>query len=282
MQEEKKSISQWKAFKTFMRRYLVFLLIIWVVVFWINKSLSIFAWANYLNSFFSINDQTFFTKPVSWNTLGEVKQQVMVSSLDNILEQKQKEDKWTYRFQFSLGDFSNAFDENKEEFKDNEPFKNWFREFSNVLNSIKNFENSKFIKQAGWYEAKKVFKVKKDTFSFAFDYLYKDKGYQIKFYDVQFANKDIYRTDIQKILDKSYVVLTSKKSIVLYVKKDKQKEEIVRYDIKKKKITHQFPNTVNKNFINFFSYFTQSFANRKQNYWVSDRNLWVVYPPQEK
>lgn len=282
MQEEKKSISQWKAFKIFMKRYLTFLIIIWVLVFLVNKSLSIFSGSNYLNSFFWITNQSFFTQPVSWNTLTEVKQQVMVSSLDTLMKEKQKEDEWLYRFQFSIGDFSNAFDENKENFKDNEPFKNGFREFDNVLSSIKDFENSKFIKQAGWYEAKKVFKVKKDTFSFAFDYLYKDKGYQIKFYDVQFANKDIYKIDIQKILDKSYVIQTSKKSIVLYVKKDKQKEELVRFDKKKKKIIHQFPNTVSKDFINFFSYFTQSFANRKQNYSLSDRNIWVVYPPQEQ
>lgn len=262
-----------------MKRYLVFLILVWICVFGINKSLSFFSWNNYINSFFGIQEQSYFLKQSSTNTLKEIKQEVMYSSLDTILKKKQEENKEVYRFQFSLWDLADAYESNKEAFKDNEPFKAWFKEFWNILNSIRGFEKSKLLNQTGWYEAKKVFKIKKDTFSFAFDYLYKNKEYQIKFYDVQFANKNIYKTDIQKILDKSYVIVANKKTVILYNKKENKKEELVRYTIKTDKIVHQFPNTVNKEFINFFTYFTESFAKRSINYSVKKRNIWIVYPP---
>lgn len=287
-QKTKNPIFEHWAFKVFVKRYFVFLVIAVLGIIGLNKALSFFSWDKYMQDFYNLANPSYFVKNNNpKNNVNELKQDLFYNVIDTLLEKERTAqwDKSLYRFQFTLWDISRAFWEVSSVYKSQEIFKQNFREFWNILWKIEHFENSKLLTKWWVYEAKKVFKVKKDKYSFVFDYLQQDNEYLIKFYDIQFANAanlGIFKPDIENILlNKNYIIKITKKNIILYYQKNKKNVEIARYTIKTKKITNQMWWKWNPHFTQFLEDFTKSFAQRKTLYWIENRNLFIVHPPKQ-
>lgn len=275
-----------KPFITFMRRYALFLIIAFIWIFTLNKSLWFFSWEKYLQDFYKLGDETFFVKNSKpKNNSEELKKEIFYNTLDTLLEQerKNKDDNSLYKFQFSVWEFSKAFSKISWNYLSNKTFQQDYKEFHNILKKVENFENSKLLKRGWLYEAKKVFFIKNDKFAYAFDYMKRNSEYLIKFYNIQLAEADKYnitKQDLEKVSEQNYIIKITKKSIILYLqnKNTKQTEEMVRYTISTKKTTNKM-NTINKWIVEFFQHFTTSFAKKDTLYWLNQRNTYLIHKP---
>ena len=239
-------------FGIFFKRYIIFILIAWCLLFWLNKSISFFSWENYVGKFFNLNDeQTFLTE----NTNNK-KTDLLYNMLNTLSKGK-------WRVEFTLWEMYKAFKEQNQ--KD-------YKEFWWVLERIKNLEQAKLLAVWWKYEAIKLYKVKTDKFSYVMDIqsLWNGK-YQIQLYNVQFAWNTFSDEELNKLLVKKYFITKTKTSIVLQVEKNWKKEEMVR--LKWKTLTNKLK-WANNSFIKLFEDLTKRFQNIKQL--SENRKIWVL------
>lgn len=180
----KKDIIFWE----FMKRIIIFLLIIWWLIFWMNFILKSLNVNRFFYEFFEINKKSYVIKRdlSKSSNFWEAKQWTLYVLLNELLKQKKEETKNNIltEFEFSIQDIKDVYFKFRNDLK-NSTKMIWtnYNEFETLLNKFSIFQNFKILKNQTSFKAKKIFYIEKWNASYLLDISNQsNKSYWVKIY----------------------------------------------------------------------------------------------------
>ena len=175
-------------FYEFMKRIVIFLIIIWWLIFWMNFILKSMNANLFFYKFFEINEKSYVIKKDLSKSANfkEAKQWTLYILLNTLLKNKQEETKnqSLTEFEFSIQDIKEVYFKLREDLiKSTKMIWSNYWEFETLMNKFEVFQSFKILKNQTSFKAKKIFYIEKWNSSYLLDISNQsNKSYWIKIY----------------------------------------------------------------------------------------------------